>query len=69
MALYKGQQKITPVKVVKKGGDYYVEQVNNADGTCILNITDADSVNKWKEYYMHIRTDKNRDYSIRSAYI
>ena len=36
MALYKGQQKITPVKVVKKGGDYYVEQVNNADGTCVL---------------------------------
>ena len=24
---------------------------------------------EWKEYYMHIRTDKNRDYSIRSAYI
>ena len=22
-----------------------------------------------REYYMHIRTDKNRDYSIRSAYI
>ena len=49
MALYKGQQKITPVKVVKKGGDYYVEQVNSDDGTCVLNITDADSVNKWKE--------------------
>lgn len=54
MTLYKGLQKITPVKVVKKGGDYYVEQVNSDDGTCILNITDADSVNKWKEYYTHM---------------
>ena len=47
---------ISPLNVVQIDGEgnYNIEQVNNADGTCTLNISDAKQKEDWKEYYTHM---------------